>query len=71
MRQVMKETQERVRLFEDNQRKWQEQQQVDSPQMVIKTHLSLCMWTEILLRKREGLGRNGRNILSYFINNTK
>lgn len=33
MRQVMKETQERVRLFEDNQRKWQEQQQVDSPQM--------------------------------------
>lgn len=26
MRQVMKETQERVRLFEENQRKWQEQQ---------------------------------------------
>lgn len=31
MRQVMKETQERVRLFEESQRKWQEQRQPHSP----------------------------------------
>jgi len=27
MRKVMKETQERVRLFEENQRRWQQEQQ--------------------------------------------
>ena len=35
MRQVMKETQDRVRMFEESQRKWQEQQQAQSPEMVL------------------------------------
>ncbi len=31
MRAVMKETQERVRMFEENQRRWQEQHHLSSP----------------------------------------
>lgn len=31
MRRVMKETQERVRMFEENQRRWQDQHHLSSP----------------------------------------
>ena len=34
MQRVMKETQERLRMFEEGQRKWQEQQQ--SPQQMVR-----------------------------------
>ena len=47
MRQVMKETQDRVRMFEESQRKWQEQQQAQSPEMVrpfyFNKFYSLCI----------------------------
>ena len=41
MRQVLKETQERVRLFEESQRKWQQtdQQSQSSPQQLVSVHV--------------------------------
>ena len=41
MQRVMKETQERLRMFEEGQRKWQEQQQ--SPQQMVSMYFGLLV----------------------------